>query len=472
MTMKTTINIAGYIKILFLIPVFLILLIGISYAEDHYVSPNGSATWVQSTDIGMPCAPETAMSNAVAGDTVMFRGGQYELQGPHISYHGILEPVNSGTPANPIVFMAYPDETPVMNSTIPSGKDVSFSIGTGGKDYITWDGFVLQTDNGQKMGGMMVGGQLSSRQKGAVIRNCIFNGGATLLTSTDNREGLRIENTSNTTVQNCLFYNYSNVNNNHNTSAIKTYRNDFLTIENIEVYDCTVGIYLKHDTDDGIVRNCYIHDCYQGIYIQEFIAGSDRLKIYHNVLSDISYSNIGTELNSGTIMDDFEVYNNTIYADLTTTSTRGTGLSAGTSKVWNNIFLGIRKSVTTRIGNVLHDADHNQFGHLTPSHIFLTHLYGTDEAVHTTLFSWQSEGEHEGAGNPGFGSLDSDPKFVNLSGNMNQLSDFALDTDYSPCIGTGRGGVNMGADIDKVGIITSSATDNTPPTAPTGLTIQ
>ncbi len=58
-----------------------------SPAAEHYVSPTGSATWSQSTNMSSPTSLDAANAYAKAGDTVYLRGGAY---GMHIA------PVNSG----------------------------------------------------------------------------------------------------------------------------------------------------------------------------------------------------------------------------------------------------------------------------------------------------------------------------------------------------------------------------------------
>jgi hypothetical protein len=39
-------------------------------ADDHYVSPDGSASWKESTDIGTPCSLATASAKVMPGDKV------------------------------------------------------------------------------------------------------------------------------------------------------------------------------------------------------------------------------------------------------------------------------------------------------------------------------------------------------------------------------------------------------------------
>src|SRR3989339_1759584 len=95
------------------------------FAAVYYVSPASISTdWAAAQNISAPCSAATAMLNAIAGDTVYFRGGVYEL-GPSavpgqadIGYHATLEPANSGTSENPITFQAYPGEGAVLNGHV------------------------------------------------------------------------------------------------------------------------------------------------------------------------------------------------------------------------------------------------------------------------------------------------------------------------------------------------------------------
>lgn len=48
-----------------------------SWASDHYVSPNGSASWGSCTSSSAPCSKSTAESNATSGDRVLFMEGTY-----------------------------------------------------------------------------------------------------------------------------------------------------------------------------------------------------------------------------------------------------------------------------------------------------------------------------------------------------------------------------------------------------------
>ncbi|VAW39592.1 hypothetical protein MNBD_GAMMA01-1991 [hydrothermal vent metagenome] len=444
--------------------VILLCLVGITSlsAQVYYVSPAGSSAWAECHDILTPCSPVTAMESAVAGDTTYFRGGTYDLYydetipSSYYWYRGILNPSNSGTPGNPIVFMAYPNETPILNGHTYSGApDVARALGTGsGESYIIFDGFTIMANDGSKMGGVIVTGRGGAgRAVGNVVRNMVFNGGSTIITSTDNREGIRIERTTNTLIQNVLMYSFRQVDNWHNTSAIKTYDNDQLIIENVEIYNSSAAIYLKRDTDNSIIRNNYLHDNYISLISQVYLEqNSDNNKIYNNVIVNSEYQAFMVLQSENATADGWDVYNNTIY-----NAKVGIGAARGNWKIWNNIVIipsgGYWDVAFWRHeDNLLLESDHNQFGERIN---ILNHVYTPEQVAYTTLADWQASGELEGGVNPGFNSLSSDPEFINASGTLSELDDFRLAVS-SPSKGTGRNGVDMGAFIDDVGVNTGT----------------
>ena len=70
--------------------------------------------------------------------------------------------------------------------------------------------------------------------------------------------------------------------------------------------------------------------------------------------------------------------------------------------------------------------------------------------TYSSLASWQASTEIIGSLHPDTHSLASNPLLQNGSGNMTQLNDFRL-SNNSPSKGTGKGGVDMGANIASVG---------------------
>ncbi len=128
----------GKIKILKVI-LFTVLTIIIfktenAWAGEYYVAPRSSAqenitdegvvAWQNATNINNPCSAKTAMTHAVAGDIVYFRGGTYDLNSSSIpssgesGYMAILQPSNSGTEGNQIVFKSYENEVPLLNGHV------------------------------------------------------------------------------------------------------------------------------------------------------------------------------------------------------------------------------------------------------------------------------------------------------------------------------------------------------------------
>jgi len=94
-------------------------------ASDHYVSPEGGATWGESTKIETPCSLVTANRHVMAGDTVHLLGGEYT------SY---ISPVSGGqSEEKRIVFTA-------ANGDTVSISDTRYAIHLVRKSYITVEG--------------------------------------------------------------------------------------------------------------------------------------------------------------------------------------------------------------------------------------------------------------------------------------------------------------------------------------------
>lgn len=93
-------------------------------------------------------------------------------------------------------------------------------------------------------------------------------------------------------------------------------------------------------------------------------------------------------------------------------------------------------------------------GGLSENLLIRVHFQGEKAPYYTNYTSipaWQASGALVGGKNPGQGSLDCDPRFVNRSGKFESLADFRLVED-SPCRGAGRDGEDMGADVGRVGV--------------------
>src|SRR3989339_359977 len=559
----------------------LLLLTGtadIIFAAVYYVSPTSVSTdWVAAQNISAPCSAATAMLNAVAGDTVYFRGGTYQL-GPSavpgqadIGYHATLEPANSGTSDNPITFQAYPGEEAVLNghvtvnvtgiadagtdnyhlvdndvdfiaagvvgwrifrttdkeggaavdtvethtvtfqtgthnsnvNLLPGdaytiGQDIVSPIGVWRQEYIIIDGFKVQADDGLNAARIIIGSHSADYYaRGLVVRNCEVYGGTTKIVHGDNREGIRVECTEGALVSGCKVNNFLNVTNNQNTSAFKTYDNNNFIFKNNERYDPIRGFFIKRRTNGAVIKNNYVHDCCESIMVTSFISpeyNSQRnISIFNNVVTYSESFTMSDFVQETSDSDNMRVYNNTFYTGYGTAATVTFG--AGAKYYYNNILVGrprdydlghLRFSSRDPAGGgvpvKIMECDHNLFDPLDSSQGLLirTIKYGDSAEYISTNYqslpAWQSSGELDDGSNPGTGSLAASPLFLNASGAMNQLDDFRLAAG-SPARNAGRDGVNMGADIDMVGIEGTGSDDpeqiNTgAPNAPAGLTIK
>ncbi len=399
-------------------------------AATYYVSPAGASVWSQCTDIALPCAAGTAMTNAVAGDTVYFRGGTYSITGPRTPYNGLLQPSNNGTQSNPIVFQAYPGEIPVISINCTSPDNQCVAIGTNARNYITWDGFTLTTSN-NKTAGIFIGGE--SWSTGAVFKNSTVIAGSLPVPYTDNFDITRMEKTSYAFYINNKVGGLRTASPGDNNAALKMYHNDHATIENNEFFDSPMGISAKSDLDYSTIRNNYFHGNYEDFRTNIFTGiisfydpACPSNRIYNNVFANTRFMAIDVQADGDDVAlaNDWRIYNNTIYAP---TSSWAMYLGKISNLVvYNNIIVtGSNGQMTTvRSGSTVLEADHNLYGAGVPFQIKLNRYSGA--SIFSSFSAWTSSGALVNGGNPGAGSLVSAPMFVNSSGNMNQLADFGL----------------------------------------------
>lgn len=444
----------AFISVLLMLPS---LVMGATY----YAEPKGSLDLDNNTtatgdgSAGNPWSIGQAMVEAEAGDTVIFSSGTYYAGYSNSTGAPYYNPSNSGigdSDSQRIIFRSASGAA----STIIDGQSgeylKSYVIGAALRDYITIDGFTVSCNGGTYAGEMAFHNE-DSTSTGNTIKNCIFDGGSTGNNDTNNFPGLWLQGQEYFSVENCVFYGYREVNNYWNTAAIIGYHNQYGTIKNNEIYDCTVGIMLKSGQHDMAVAYNYIHDCHQAIAASPNleVMESHRATVYHNVLANCSFSGLNVAGDSGYHANSWTVYNNTVYA-----TSRGICLFDNDPgygwNIYNNIVVNMTnsplESLTSKHTSEYITCDHNQWGtSLKITH----HLYEADQAVYTTLSGWQSSSKLADGGNPGTGSLASDTLFVNSSGSMNTLADFALQAE-SPCKAAGRDGADMGADVSLVGV--------------------
>jgi len=427
-------------KILCALPICLIFLVfGLiteARAATYYVATDGNDSWP-----GTINQPWKTINHAAQiltpGDTVLVRGGTYNVGSSPSWDKPAVNPQNSGTEANPITFKSYPGETVILTGTGSGGL-----IGSYYKDHIIWDGFTVV------MSGGMMKGILIFYADGCVVQNCIIEGNT--VETGDNHDGIRIEGTSGTVVRNCTIKDVINIATNPwNGAGIKYYYNSNALVENCEIFNCSTGIFDKDKSHNHIYRGNYIHDCSRVGVLLHTQAGhtSGNAEIYENIVSncnslivfscDYDYSNV-------------EIYNNVIYTD-----SSKTGIKSELSpnlQIWNNIIYTRGYALLTHQGGFPTYSDYNCF---YPEAKFRTGAYTGNEEIYTNLGSWQS--------GTGFdlNSINQDPMFVDP-----ENGDFHLHGN-SPCRGAGKDGLDMGAyprdDGTIIGPIPDATEDATAP---------
>jgi parallel beta-helix repeat protein len=439
-------------------------------AGNYYVSPNGTAAWSNAVNIDSPSSIYTAMNNAVAGDVVYFRGGQYNIPYSDVSnWVGLIHPANSGRQGSPITFIAYENENPVLNVSGDYGSDdfvILFATGEH-NSYIIFDGFTIQGNDGRKASGVAGFGTESSPTRGLEFRNLTINGGTNLIQSTNNREGIRLENTDGARIYNNKIYNYRQTNDWYNTAAIKMYRNTNTIIEHNEIFDNSAGIYLKSRNDYSIIRHNYVHDtAHHGIYIGMFVSADYRNshgnKIHNNLITNVGYMGISTRTQDGAYGNDNHIYNNTIYnckySIWTGDGSRG--------KVYNNVIVPWEDStyhpaVIAKNNWSFSLYDYNLWSN-NRSFKVTKNFEVSGMTQYNSLSSFQESGVTATVGDH---SVYGDPGFINRSGTMQVISDFALNSS-SPGYGKGNDGKNMGANIELVGLTDGYIPNIALPSAP------
>jgi hypothetical protein len=228
-----------------------------------------------------------AANVAVAGDTILVKGGTYVESSAYDNWAtATLNPVNSGTSSEPITFRAYAGETVLVTndtSNLPA-------LGTSGRDYIVWEGFV--TDRrvaifdsvGSALGFTEVIGQYEA--------------------TTDNHDGVRIERSSEILVHHNAIHGVRGESS--NSAGIKVYTSDHLVIEDNYLYDNTTGIF---DKDSGFA-NTYRRNLATGnsTAFQGNNQGQDATySIYDNVFSgmvQLLIKNDGSEIHNNLFLSD------------------------------------------------------------------------------------------------------------------------------------------------------------------------
>ncbi|MCK4783653.1 MAG: right-handed parallel beta-helix repeat-containing protein [Desulfobacteraceae bacterium] len=388
------------------------------FAETHYVSPAGTATWNKSKDISTPCSAETALSNATAGDLVYFRGGTYNPGNAPSWETPAWNPSNSGSSGSPITFQCYVGETcTVLHNAVGP------ALGSNGRDYIVWDGF-----QGSKVGVHALAYFYHSDN--CTVKNFEVKG---LASGSSNNSCIGCNTTNYLTVQNCKVWN-SKGSHQHNCCGMMFYEAHNLTVEYCTIYDCNTGIYDKSGGQHNTFRNNFIYDIINesGFRLESGAPFSNPvdISVYQNLLIDCALYSTAFEAQSGKTISDVEVYNNTFY-------------QATASDYGVNTWSGGTISGFDFFNNIIYTQNQALYYHANVSNIYSDYncFYGVDSYrrgsnTYNSLANWK-----DGTGLDD-NSIKSDPVFVNAAGR--QPGDYKLQTG-SPCRGEGKDGKDMGA---------------------------
>jgi hypothetical protein len=423
----------------------------------------GSSAWISATSISTPCSAGTAMARAVAGDIVNFRDGTYLVSAcPSDGYRASLQPVNSGLDGLPITFQAYVGESPLIHCpSVNSGWEMNFNIGTGGQDYIIWDGFECTAgESSQYIGGAYFGGE-SGYSDYCIFRNLNLHGSAEYeITTTDNCYIIRTNRARYGTIERCTLGNAKQESDWHNTAAIGSYACNNLIIQNNYIYNCSDGIFLKSANDGWIIRYNYIYDVSTGIELGTNLYYATNCSIYHNIVNIYTASGITSFGSDDTVTGNI-FYNNTIrttgtpaYEALSATCPNGDAI---TVSMFNNLIV----APSGEYGNCKIDSyttltvlDYNLYYPLS---------FRANSTTYTNISTFRaatigglSDGNHDQH------SLNAAPTFTNTSGNMNLVSDFFL-ISGSTGENAGSDGKDMGADVSLVGPSSESGDNTTHP---------
>ena len=439
-----------------------------SLAATFYVSPAGSGATCSS---GSPCAAAYAMLHAVAGDTWLFQSGTYNVgsQSNNDYRAPILNPSNSGSAGNPIIFQSASQGDAIINGT-PYNNGCN-PIGSEGDDYITWDGFKVECSGGSAESTVY----LSSSADHVTVKNCEIIG-ASLSNAGSNVAGIKLEGPTHATIQNNYIHGHQDPAGNHNTAGLWTEDTSNLLVTGNTFSNNTENIYSKYQSTNDTYALNYLDtlaapgSSNANFFIQNYSGPIAGMSIYQNIIKGGSDS-INIDVTQSPPTNSFSIYNNTLYGP----SSAGIGWSDNSSayatwSAWNNI--------TAISGGVFLDweypqsnpvlLNYNDYFTLGGSPQWQARIYSTSCNA-SSLANWQSNCGYEA------NSVTTNPSFSNASGNFSLATDFKRNSYPT----NGRGGSYssvMGAYINGNEAIGYGASgggggDTTPPAAPSGLSV-
>jgi len=178
-----------------------------------------------------------ASEAARAGDTVLVAAGTYAVAGTNSRNEPAYYTENTGTPGNPITFLA----EGTVNLTLSSAR--GSVIGAYRRDYIIWDGFTINEATAPSHSD--TGPVTIWFCTGCVLQNLDINGNGDDNGRLDNHTGIRIEQSKNILIRNNRIQNVYTAHNVNNGAGVQVYSSGGVVFEHNEIFNCGSGIFLK-----------------------------------------------------------------------------------------------------------------------------------------------------------------------------------------------------------------------------------
>lgn len=255
-----------------------------SYADNSSSRPwrtVGRAVWG-----GTTISSRNASQAAQAGDVVIVRDGIYETTASTGErFNPVYNPTNSGRSGAPIVFRAQTaGQVHLRASNSGAGQPI---IGSYGKSYITWDGFVI--DEQYVPTRADTGPVVAWTSNNILFQN--LNIRTVNKTWADNHNGIRLEDADQITIRNNIITGPLQPGYNWNATGIMMYDVHAVTIENNSFSSANAGIYAKTGVwGPLIIRYNTFRDITQGILFFDVgnAGASPGAQVYSNILYNVN----------------------------------------------------------------------------------------------------------------------------------------------------------------------------------------